>query len=469
MKLQLDTPLFHLDNLGSIPYLGVLFLIINNPLPREFFDMLQSLNLKFLIFFFSVVTLLTACGGSSSDKPTPSLDSIQVTPTNPSIAYGTTQQLTATGTYSDGSTQDLTTQVTWSSSTTSVTTVSNANGSNGLSASTGEGETTISATMESISGSILLTVTPAELISIQVTPTNPSIAYGTTQQLTATGTYSDGSTQDLTTQVTWSSSTTSVTTVSNANGSNGLLTATGEGEVSVSASLDEITGNSDISVIFNPGIPISLSITATPNVILNNGTDASSLSVTVQPASSSGSIADGTLVDFSSQPSSVVNLNDLSVSTVLGQASNELTSNTSSNYSTDITADITAKINGTVAAASVGVRVVSNFSSVITKAATSGLVTINGYTQAGSTFSLTITNSSNREFELHSVSLENGGVLIGYSSDGSTLSDNDIAGGESVSGGFTLNSSIRNNGWSIKYLLSDIATGESFIVSYQWY
>jgi len=35
-------------------------------------------------------------------------------------------------------------------------------------------------------------------VSIAVTPANPTIAKGTTQQFTATGTYNDGSTQDIT-------------------------------------------------------------------------------------------------------------------------------------------------------------------------------------------------------------------------------------------------------------------------------
>ena len=48
-------------------------------------------------------------------------------------------------------------------------------------------------------------VSGASLLSIAVTPANPSIAKGLTQQFKATGTYTDTSTQDLTSQVTWSS------------------------------------------------------------------------------------------------------------------------------------------------------------------------------------------------------------------------------------------------------------------------
>ena len=55
--------------------------------------------------------------------PAPTLSSIAVTPANPTVATGATQQFTATGTYSDGSTQNITTQVTWSSSSTSVASI----------------------------------------------------------------------------------------------------------------------------------------------------------------------------------------------------------------------------------------------------------------------------------------------------------------------------------------------------------
>ena len=104
------------------------------------------------------------------------LESIAVTPANPSIAKGTTQQFTATGTYSDNSTQDLTSQVTWASATTSVATISSAGLGDRPSAT---GTSTITATLGGVTGSTVLTVTAAVLQSIAVTPANPSIAKGT--------------------------------------------------------------------------------------------------------------------------------------------------------------------------------------------------------------------------------------------------------------------------------------------------
>ena len=65
----------------------------------------------------------------------------------------------------------------------------------------------------------------ATLQSIAVTPANPSVAKGLTQQFTATGTFSDNSTQNLTAQVTWASATTAVATIN----SSGLATAIATG------------------------------------------------------------------------------------------------------------------------------------------------------------------------------------------------------------------------------------------------
>ena len=159
------------------------------------------------------------------------LQSIAVTPANPSVPNGETEQFTATGTYSDNSTQNLTSQVTWASATTSVATISNASGSQGLATGVAMGPSTISATLNGVAGSTVLTVSAAVLQSIAVSPANPSVPKGETEQFTATGTYSDNSTQNLTSQVTWASATTSVATISNAVGNAGLGDSGGDGHV----------------------------------------------------------------------------------------------------------------------------------------------------------------------------------------------------------------------------------------------
>ena len=164
------------------------------------------------------------------------LVSIAVTPTDPSITKGTTQQFTAIGTYTDATTQDLTSQVTWVSANPTVATIS----STGLATALAQGTTSITASLDSVaSAAVSLNVTTATLLSIAVTPTNPSIAEGTTQQFTATGTYSDASTQDLTSQVTWTSATPSVAMISNT----GLTTALAQGTTSITAMLSGVTSH----------------------------------------------------------------------------------------------------------------------------------------------------------------------------------------------------------------------------------
>ena len=176
------------------------------------------------------------------------LVSIQVNPPTPSIANGLTQQFTATGLYTDNSTQDLTGSVTWASANGAVASISTVGG---LATALSVGSSSITAASGAvISTAVTLTVTPATLVSIAVAPTSASIAKGSTQQFTATGTYTDSSTQDLTKVVTWASATGSVASISNAAGSNGLATALGAGSTNISAAYSGVTSpNAVLTVV----------------------------------------------------------------------------------------------------------------------------------------------------------------------------------------------------------------------------
>jgi Big-like domain-containing protein len=193
------------------------------------------------------------------------LVSIAVTPPNPSVANGLKRQFIATGTYTDHTTQTLTTGVMWGSTTSAVATISNATGSQGLAASAGVGITSITATLGAVTGSTSLTVTPATLVSIQVTASNYSIAgIGQTQQFVATGTYTNGTMQDLTTQVLWSPSNAAVATISNSTNSNGLATSMAVGMTTITATLgagaNAVAGTTNLTVT----APVLISIQVTP-------------------------------------------------------------------------------------------------------------------------------------------------------------------------------------------------------------
>ena len=172
------------------------------------------------------------------------LSAIQVNPSNVVLAPGTSQALTATGIFSDGSKQDLTTQATWSSSSPAAATFSTVAGSTGLVTAVAAGASKLTATVGSVSGSSIGSVTSATLVSIAITPAAPSIALGTTQQFIATGTYSDHSTQNVTSAVTWTSGTSAVATISNATGADGLANTVATGNSAITAALSGITSPS---------------------------------------------------------------------------------------------------------------------------------------------------------------------------------------------------------------------------------
>jgi hypothetical protein len=178
-----------------------------------------------------------------------SLSSITIAPSSIAIANGTQVQLTATGHFSDSSTENLTSQVAWQVADGTIATVSTASGSEGLVTTVMPGSTSVSATLNGKQATAALQVKDVTLMSIAVTPPSPSIAVGGTQQLTATGTFSDMSTQDLTAQASWSSADNTEVVVSNADGMRGLCSGVSAGgAVAVTATLLGVSGNAGVSV-----------------------------------------------------------------------------------------------------------------------------------------------------------------------------------------------------------------------------
>jgi uncharacterized protein YjdB len=185
-------------------------------------------------------SLGTISGTTNLIVTSATLVSIVVGPTNPNIPIGLTEQLTATGIYSDGTGHDLTNTATWNSSNTSVATC----GVTGRVTSVATGTSVISATSGGISGSTTVTATSATLASIAVSPLQPSIAIGFTEQFTATGTYTDGTVHDLTNVATWTTSDSNVATCS----STGMATAESTGTTTITATMATISGSTTLTV-----------------------------------------------------------------------------------------------------------------------------------------------------------------------------------------------------------------------------
>jgi YD repeat-containing protein len=177
------------------------------------------------------------------------LVSIAAAPANVSVPLGTRQQFTATGKFSDNSTQDLTASVIWASSNVNVATIFSSGSKAGLATSMGIGTTMITASFGSVqSAPVALTVTPAAVVLITVSPANFPSPANAEVPYKAMGTFSNNSVQDLTTSATWSSSNTSVATIGNGRGNHGLATTLANGTTLITATSGSVSGSSTLTV-----------------------------------------------------------------------------------------------------------------------------------------------------------------------------------------------------------------------------
>jgi plastocyanin len=109
-------------------------------------------------------------GGMSGEiivlPPSP-LMMVMVTPANYNLAAGTTMQYMAMGMYADNTVLDVTADATWASTNAAVASVSSRPASPGLVAALAPGASTISATVDGMSGATSLTVTePAPFVRL---------------------------------------------------------------------------------------------------------------------------------------------------------------------------------------------------------------------------------------------------------------------------------------------------------------
>jgi hypothetical protein len=175
----------------------------------------------------------------------PALVSLTLTPSTATVAFGASQQYQAIGTFTDSSSQNLTSSVGWFAVPSTTVSVTNGGRAVGL----GQGNAVITVASGTIAATAVLTVqapvtTNPNLVSIVVTPSPTSIPIGSSQQLIATGFYSDGSTQDLTASVTWVSSSNAVASIS----SSGLAAGVATGSSTITASSGSFSGTAAVSV-----------------------------------------------------------------------------------------------------------------------------------------------------------------------------------------------------------------------------
>lgn len=131
-------------------------------------------RIRTLLMAAVAATSLAACSDGTGPE---TVASVSVTPANPSITVGQTQQLSASATSSSGAAVTGLT-VTWSSSAAAVATVS----SSGLVQAIGAGQASITATVGGVAGSTIVTVMTAGQACTD--PKTVSLAVGGTQAYT---------------------------------------------------------------------------------------------------------------------------------------------------------------------------------------------------------------------------------------------------------------------------------------------
>src|SRR5438128_855806 len=238
----------------------------------------------------TVAAAVGACERATTPiGPPAAVASVDVTPATATAQAGQTVQLSATPKDVNGLPLSGRT-VTWASSNPSVATVSNA----GLASAVTPGSATITATSEGMSGTSSITVTNIPVASVGVTPATATVQTGLTVQLAATPQDANGAALSGRT-VSWSSSNTSVATVS----SSGLVSGVTPGSATITATSEGKSGTSSITVT---NIPVATVSVSPPTASIQQGQTVQ-LTATLKDAS--GNTLSGRTVTWSSSNISV--------------------------------------------------------------------------------------------------------------------------------------------------------------------
>jgi hypothetical protein len=390
-----------------------------------------------------------------------SLQSLEIMPVNPKLAQGTSRILEAHGQYDDGSNPDLSDEVVWQSGDPLIARIDNDDANRGRLMALAPGTTTITTTLGGVSAQTTVTVSDATITEIELAiapPATATLLRGRELSLTATATFDNGTTittQDVTQQAVWRLSDNNKASVSNVLGSIGRVTGLAAGNVTVSASLLGQTGSTDLSVEEDPLAPVSLTVAAAPNVIFNNGSDGTVLSITVLAVDAASTVPDTTSIDLEIIKGNAT-LSAPNVTTNNGAASVNLTSTTPG------LVVVRATIAGATVANDVPVRVMSNFENTLGLAAFANTDINNGQLAAGAQFGVFVSNLSNRTFSIDEFRFLYDTTVVLRITDPNLLNGNILEGGGQT--GFIVRTSgnVPVADLTSVYSFSDAPTGESF-------
>lgn len=211
----------------------------------------------------------------------PILRSVTVSSSAASVVSLSSASFSASGRYSDDSVKDVTSLASWSSSQADIASIA----AGGVATTLLPGTTTVSASLDGVSGSAPLKVTGGSLTGIEVTRgslkgttvtvANAGMVKGNIARIWATGTFSNKTQRDITGSVTWTSSDPALATVSTPGGKLAWVTAVeatpAAFPVKITATSNGKSASTDIAI----GNPTLTALAVTPaTVTLAAGTGA---------------------------------------------------------------------------------------------------------------------------------------------------------------------------------------------------
>src|SRR5213080_395037 len=246
------------------------------------------------------------------------VSSVAISPATGSIRVGQKLQLTATPQDSMGGTLSGRT-VMWASGDTSVAIVSPSGQVTGVA----PGSAPITAMSEGKNSTATITVTIVPVASLAISPATATTRVGQTLQLTATPKDSAGGTLTGRT-VTWTSSNTSVATVSGS----GLITASVAGTATITATSEGKAGSAAVTVTLVPVASVAVS-PATASIRVGQ-----TVQLTATPKDSAGATLTGRTVTWGSGDTTVARVSPSGLVTSVAAGSATITATSESKSST---------------------------------------------------------------------------------------------------------------------------------------
>lgn len=172
---------------------------------------------------------------------------IGVWPEETGVPVGLGVDINAYGIFSqEGLENWLTWEAVWTTSDESIATVENWPQNAGRVTGVAPGSVIITASVGDFSAEALVNVRNREVVSIEIGPENPVVPPDRIQQFVAIGTFDNGASRDITEDVVFSSSDSTVAAVIEA--FPGVISTASPGEVTVTATLDDVSGSTTLTV-----------------------------------------------------------------------------------------------------------------------------------------------------------------------------------------------------------------------------